>query len=69
MSDDLKDVFSEFMSKLRALENWADREKIGTFEPIFGENLCDEVLERIQGVVEVLEKVKERIDFNERKNL
>ena len=67
MGDDLKDVFSEFISKLRALENWADREKIGMFEPILGENLCDEVLERIQGVVEVLEKIKERIDLNERK--
>ena len=67
MSDDLKDVFSEFVSKLRALKNWADREKIGTFEPILGESLCDEVLERIQGVIEVLEKVKERIRFHERK--
>ena len=67
MSDDLKDVFSEFVSKLRALKNWADREKIGTFEPILGESLCDEVLERVQGVIEVLEKVKERIRFHERK--
>ena len=67
MGDDLKDVFSEFVSKLRALKNWADREKIRTFEPILGKSLCDEVLERIQGVIEVLEKIKERIDLNERK--
>ena len=65
MEDDPKDVFTEFMSKLRALESWADREKIRMFEPILGESLCEEVLEKIEGVIAVLEKIKERVSFYE----
>ena len=67
MSDDLKDAFTEFVLRLSALKNWADREKVKMFKPILGESLCDEALERIQGVIEVLEKIKERIRLHERK--
>ena len=65
MKSDLKDVFSEFLSKLHALGRWADREKMKMYEPILGESLCDEVVEKVQGVIEVLEKIKERIRFYE----
>ena len=65
MEDDPKDVFAEFMSRLNALRNWADREKIRMFEPILGESLCEEALERIEGVIAVLEKIKERVSFYE----
>ena len=65
MEDDPKDVFAEFMSRLNALRNWADREKIRMFEPILRESLCEEALEKIEGVIAVLEKIKERVSFYE----
>ena len=65
MRNDLKDVFSEFLSKLHALKRWADQEKMKVFEPILGENLCDEGVEKVQSLMDVLEKVKERIRFYE----
>ena len=66
MGEDLKGLFSEFVSKLRALRKWADRERVRVFEPILGEGLCDEVVERVQALIDVLGRVEERIRLYER---
>jgi len=66
MRDDPKDALKDFVLRLSALRDCADREDVKQFEPILGERLCEEALERVQGVLEVLEKIEERVSFYER---
>ena len=65
MSGDPKDAFTEFVSRLSALENLTDREKVSNLpDPRRGS--MRGTLRGIQGVMEVLEKVKERVVPNNR---
>jgi len=48
MRDGPKDVLKDFVLRLNALRDWAGEEKVKQFEPILGESLCDEALERIE---------------------